>query len=114
MKNLLYFLLFTFLMCCSTYGHAQSVYPTKFPSEPAVKLAVVWNSGAADLVVYKVSSESAAGNNNGLWYFQSFPDSTTKKIFFLSDTSAADLKISFTSNPANAGWVNSAKMYLLN
>ncbi len=56
MKNLLYSLLFTFLMCCSTYGHAQSVYPIKFRSEPAVKLAVVWNSGAADLVVYKVSS----------------------------------------------------------
>lgn len=113
MKRKQSFLLLAALMSCSLYGLSQTVFSVKFQSEPSVKLAEVPQE-AADLIVYKVSSDGEAGNNNGLWYFQAFPDSTTKRIFFVSDTSVADLKIYFTSNPANAGWVNTAKISLMN
>ena len=114
MKKLLRPLILSLLIGCSFYGRAQSVFPVKFQSEATVKLAEVGTSSIADLIVYKVSSDTAVGNNNGLWYFPAFPDSTSKKIFFVSDTPSADLKVYFTSSPSEAGWINTSRMSLLN
>ena len=114
MKKYLSFPFIVFLFCCSSYMKAQCVFEVKYQSEAAVKLIEVPTAGAADIVVYKVSSESATGNNTGLWYFPAFPDSASKRIFFVSDTTDADMKVYFTSSPGDAGWVNSAKSFLLN
>ena len=77
------------------------------------KIYVVDSQFKADLLVFKVSSQFSAGDNDGKWFFVNSQFKAKKKIFFVNSQFAADLKIYFVSSQFKAGWKKSSKKHLL-
>lgn len=109
MKSVL-FLFVAVLFTASVF--AQNISQVKFSAGADVKVYVTPDSTAADLIAYATQDTTGVGSNNGIWYFGNNPAS--KKVYFTDDTTSADFKVYFTGNASNAGWINSAKSYLMN
>jgi len=67
----------------------------------------------ADLLVYKVSSDYKAGDNDGKWFFTNADYKADKKVYFVEAAYKADLKIYFVASAYKAGWKNKSKMHLM-
>ena len=67
----------------------------------------------ADLLVYKVSADYKAGNNDGKWFFVDADYKAKKKIYFVNADYKADLKVYFVDADYKAGGKNKSKMSLL-
>jgi hypothetical protein len=112
MKTLLAF--FAFAMFAFSKTDAQIVCPVKFPAGADVKVYVTPDSTSADLIAYETHDTASVGSNNGVWYFGSYTGTGTKKVYFIQTDSIEDFSVYFTSNPANAGWINTGKSSLMN
>jgi len=64
-------------------------------------------------LVFKVSSNYQAGDNDGKWFFTDSDYQADKNIFFVASDYQADLKIYFVPSAYQAGWKKVSKKYLL-
>lgn len=96
-------------------AYAQKVYQTNTRYSADVKLYVVDNEGAADIVVFRTdkSDDSRLDDNNGTWYFCRNSGDARKKVFFVEKPYQADLKVFFTDSKYRAGWKDSSKSSLM-
>lgn len=107
------YILVLLFVVISFFAKAQVVFNTKFSKDAQLKVCVVKYASDADLIVFQTKFKSEVGNNNGVWYFSEFGSDVKKKIFITPFCSDADLKIFYTKFPSKAGWLNKAKMKLM-
>ncbi len=90
------------LAAAAVAAQAQKVYQASTRYGADVKLYVVDNESAADIVVFRTdkADDSKVGENNGTWYFCDQPGQ-------------ADIKVFFTDSKYRAGWKDSSRSSLM-
>lgn len=103
------------LAAAAVAAQAQKVYQASTRYGADVKLYVVDNESAADIVVFRTdkADDSKVGENNGTWYFCDQPGQADKKVFFVEKPYQADIKVFFTDSKYRAGWKDSSKSSLM-
>lgn len=84
------------------------IFQTYLQGDADIRVALVNDSGMADLWVYRVSSWGLA-QGDALWYITSDRDQSSVRIYFCS-IGMAQVKIFFVSSQGMAGWQNSHRL----
>lgn len=102
-------------MCLGAFkSGAQVVFLTEKKKEAQVKIFQTQYKLEADVVVFKTPFIDNAVENKGIWFFTKHEGECNKIITYTKEKQLADLKVYFTSDKNEAGWINKKKKYIMN